>query len=229
MKKRLLFSLLLLFTFFLCKSTLVSASPSEVSLLSRVNEARKRAVDFESPAYFPSEWEAVEARYADFCNMPSSTGDEIQQAALSNSIADDYDDIFRKTIPLYTQAVEDEIMSARDELIRTGFTNFFPKYLRNSDKTALLALSQYESQDYYKARDTAAKALNEYEILFIGAKAFFVRQEIVNKGLTLNNSDNFDKADEAVQRAIYEYEAGNREAAKANIEEALFRYNLLLN
>jgi len=234
MKKRLLFSLLLFFIFILCKSayssgdTLLPVVFNESD--SRVDDARKRAIDFESPAYFPSEWEAVEAQYAAVHNMPRLAGDEMQDAAiLSNSIADIYDDIFRKTIPLYSQATEDEIISARDELIYTGFTSFFPKYLRNSDKMALLAMRQYEAKDYYKARDTAAEALNEYKILLIGAKAFFVRQEIINRGLTLNNSENFYKADEAAQRAIYEYEAGNKEAAKANAEEALFRYNLLLN
>jgi len=237
-KIRYLFPLLLFFIFIFCKPTSVSAFSSENSLFlpvvfnesnGRADEARKRAIDFESPAYFPSEWEEVEAQYADVYNMSKSTGNEIQHADALSNIADIYDDIFRRTIPLYTQAVEDEIMFARDELIQTGFTNFFPKYLRNSDKTAILAMKQYEAKDYYKARNTAADALNDYRILFIGAKAFLVRQEIINRGFSLNNSDNFVKADEAAQRAIYEYEAGNKEAAKANAEEALFRYNLLLN
>jgi len=233
-----LFLFLLFLVFILIKPTSVLAFSSDDSQLlpvvfnesdSRADEARKRVIDFEGPAYFPSEWEDVEVQYADIGNILNSAGNETQQAATLSNIADMYDDIFRKTIPLYTQAVEDEIISARNDLIQTGFTNFFPKYLRNSDKMALLALRQYEAKDYYKARDTAAIALNDYRILFIGAKAFIARQEIINRGFSLNDSDNLDKADEAAQKAVSEYASGNKEAAQASIEEALFRYNLFLN
>jgi hypothetical protein len=207
----------------------VSAQMLEVSQ-SRADAAKKRAVDFESPEYFPSEWDAADSLYAVAANMPKTAQENVQQAAVMyENAADAYDEIFRKTIPLYAQAREDEIMDVREKLINTGFRNYFSKYLKSADNKALLALYQFKAGDYYKAGDTAADALNEYETLFTGAGAFLARQEVISRGFALNNADNFEKADETAQRAIYEYEAGNKEAAKTNAEEALFRYNLLIN
>ena len=196
---------------------------------AKVEEARRCAIDFESPAYFPSEWDAIEEQYSAFGDMLESSQDEIQQNAAANKIImDAYDELFRKTIPLYAQAREDEIIFARDKLISTGFPRVFPEYLQRADKTALSALDQYEAGDYYKARDTAAAALNEYETLLIGARALMTRDEVVDRGLDIYDTGNFDKAEETAKTAIYEYEAGNIEAAKAKAEEALFQYDNLL-
>jgi len=196
----------------------------------KAEEARKRAMDFESPAYFPSDWESAEALYTTAGNMPKSSANEIQQATASyNTAADAYDELFRKTVPLYAQAREDEIMAAREELIATGFTNSFPDYLQNADKIALEANEQYKDGKYYEAKDTAAKALYEYKILMIGAKIFLARQEVVDRGFWKYDSNNFDKADEVTITAMNEYEAGNKETAVTNAEEALFRYNLVLS
>jgi hypothetical protein len=194
-----------------------------------VEEARKRAQDFESPSYFPSDWEAVEAEYAEAGNMPKSNNSEIQQAtAALNRITGTYNDLFKKTIPLYAQAREDEIMAARDELIHTGFTNVFPEYLKNADNMTLAALSQYEAEDYYAARDTAAAALDEYKTLQTGARVFIARQEIVDRGFIEYDPDNFARADEVTQAAMEKYEAGDKKAAVDSAEEALLRYNLVL-
>jgi len=186
--------------------------------MAKAEEARKRAMDFESPAYFPSDWEAIETRYA-----------AAQTADSYNAAADDYDDLFRKTVPLYAQAREDEVMSARDELIATGLTKSFPEYLQNVDEIALEALDQYEAGDYYEARDTAAEALYEYETLTFGARVYLKRQEIVDRGFDEYDSNNFDKADDVALTAIDEYEAGNKETAVTYAEEAMLRYNLVLS
>jgi len=248
MRKNVFFALALLSVFTLigvsCKSTpepapaapkpAVQQAPDQ-SLntlrdpVSRAEEARQRAIDFDSPLYFPSEWEGLETQYAAAGNMPKTTPAEIQQAVTAyNAVAEAYDDIFKKAIPLYAQAREDEIISARDELISTGFTNYFPQYLQNADDLALSALDQYEAEDYYASKDTAAKALKEYETLLLGSKVFLARQEILNRGFRDYDPDNFDLADEVAQTAIQEYEAGNKEAAVNNAEEALLRYNIVL-
>jgi hypothetical protein len=239
----LLFLLIVMFTLISvsCKSTPVTEPlpppPPEAPASSGLDEAkvkaedaRKRAMDFESPDYFPSDWEAAETLYAAAGNMPKSTASEIQQATASyNAGADAYDELFRKTVPLYAQSREDEIMAARDELIATGFTYSFPDYLQNADKIALEALEQYEAGNYYEAKDTAAKALNEYETLMVGAKVFLARQEIVDRGFWKYDSDNFENADEVTIAAIDEYEAGNKDTAVTKAEEALLRYNLVLS
>jgi hypothetical protein len=196
---------------------------------SRADEARKRAVDFESPEYFPSDWEGIEAQYAAIGDMPKSTSSEIQQVTASyNTVAGAYDELFKRTVPLYAQAREDEIISTRDELIKTGFTRQFPEYLQKADDIALAALDQYEAEDYYASRDTAAQALKEYETLLVGGKVFLTRQEIVDRGFRDYDPENFDLADEVALTAKGEYEAGNKEAAVNNAEEALLRYNIVL-
>ena len=197
----------------------VQETPSE--LLNRIEEARRWGIDFESPAYFPSEWEAIEARYAAARETP-------QSAEEYNAIADAYEDIFRKTIPLYAQAREDEIMAVRRELISTGFTRHFPEYLRKADDIALSANNLYEGGIYYRARDTAAEALSEYETLLAGAKIFLVRQEIIEHGFVIHDPENFNKADEEGQTALDEYDAGNKEAAMAKAQDALILYNIVL-
>jgi hypothetical protein len=197
--------------------------------VARAEAARNRAIDFESPAYFPSEWDAIEAQYTAARDMPKSTQSDIQQAAsLYNTAANAYDDIFRKTIPLYAQAREDEIISAREELINTGLTRTFPEYLRNADEMALAALSQFEAGDYYKARDTAADTLSEYETLLVGARIMLARNEIVDRGFIVHDSENFYIADEIACEAIEEFEAGNRKEAMTTAEEALLLYNVVL-
>ena len=213
----------------------VPAGPSQAALnaldsvASRAEEARKRAIDFECPAYFPSDWEAVEAHYAAAGSLPTSTEAEVQQAtALLNTVADSYDELFRKTISLYAQAREDEVIAARDELIATGLTRTFPELLRSTDETALSALGQYEAGDYYAARDTAAKALNEYEALSAAARVYLVRQEIIDRNFDKYDPESFYKADEIAWTAIDEFEAGNYGAAENYAEEALLRYSLVL-
>jgi len=206
--------------------TVLDKVPSD--LITHIENARKRAIDFECPAYFPSEWDAVEAQYAAVANMPSSNQNETEQASAFNTVANAYDGLFRRTIPLYAQAREDEIIYARDELINTGFTRFFPEYLRNIDQMALAALDQYEAGDYYKAKDTAAEAINEYETMIIGAEIFSTRQEIVDRGFMKYDFDNFDKADGFAQIAISEYEAGNKVSAMTAAKESLFYFNIVL-
>jgi hypothetical protein len=197
--------------------------------MEKAAEARKRAMDFESPAYFPSEWDTLEAKYNDAGTKPRSSQNEIQQAiTLYNSIAGEYDSIFGKAIPLFAQAREDEVISIRDDLINSGFIYHVPEYLENVDKIALEALAQYEAEDYYKARDTAAEALKEYELLMVGARVFLTRQEVIDRGFDAYDLENFNKADEVAEAAIEAYEAGKKETTVLHAEEATLRYNIVL-
>jgi len=212
------------------QTTTPTQNPSALNApISRAEEARRRAMDFESPEYFPSDWERIEAQYADAKNLPRSAAAEIQQATTAyNNVATAYDDLFKKAVPLYAQAREDEIISTRDEVIATGFTRQFPEYLQNADDIALSALDQYEAEDYYASKDTAAKALKEYQTLLVGGKIFLTRQEILERGFREYDPENFDLADEVALTAKDEYDAGNKDAAVNNAEEALLRYNIVL-
>jgi len=211
------------------------SGPSQASIdaLNRAkvsaDEARKRAIDFESPDYFPSDWEDAESKLASAGKMPISTEEQVRQVTVSyNACTDTYNALFKKTIPLYAQAREDEIISARDELIATGLTGTFPEYLQEADDLALLALSQYEAEDYYFARDNAFKALYKYEAFTFAAGVYLVRQEIIDRDFIIYDQDNFYKAEDVALLTLDEFEAENYEDAEDYALEAQLRYNLAL-
>jgi len=209
-----------------CKTAAPPAEPVKeaVSTLAsdtvkaRADKARQEAMDFESNSYFPSEWEAIEAKY-------NAAGNIVEYEAAANA----YDELKKKAIPLYAQAREDEVLAAREQLIATGFTEYFPQYLENADKMALAANDKYQKGEYYEARETAASALKEYETLHEGAKVYLTRQEVIDRGFTQYDSENFLKADDVAQGAIEAFDANDREKAFARMEEAQLRYNLVLS
>jgi hypothetical protein len=212
------------------------AGPSQTALndlnaaLARVEEARKRASDFESGSYFPSDWENAESEYAAAGQLPKDTGDAVREAVSRyTALADTYDGIFRRAIPLYAQAREDELVSLRNELIATGLNDTFPDYLLDADREAVQALALYEGEDYYAARDSWTLARDKYQALKTGAAAYTARQEIVDRDFISYDPDNFSKADESGLAAADAYKAGNIEAAQEGAEEAGLRYNLVLN
>jgi len=212
MKKNLLFisMLTVLTALFLlmcvsCKTTPPAAAMAE--------EARQRAIDFDAPAYFPGEWEAAEVHYA---------------AEAWELAVEAYNDLFEKSVPLYAQAKEDEIMAVREEIKASGLAEAYPQYLRTIDEIALQAKAQYDAKDYYEARETAATAMEEYSTLLVGARAYQARREIIDRGFLEYDRENFDRADETALQAKSKYDAGDKAGAVESAEEALLRYNLVL-
>ncbi|MDR0623807.1 MAG: hypothetical protein LBG10_05190 [Treponema sp.] len=211
------------------------AGPTQTALnalnqaIARAEDSRKKALDFESPSYFPSEWEAAEDQYNAAGKLARNTVDEVQRAIAGyNGVADTYDGLFKKTVPLFAQAREDEIVSARNEVLATGLSDTFPDYLLEVDRIVVQALAQYEGEDYYAARDSAYAARDRYQALKTGADAYLTRQEIVERDFIAYDPENFDKADEIGRAALNDYQSGNIEQAQNEAEEAELRYNLVL-
>jgi hypothetical protein len=236
-----------LFLLFACKSTpqqtpapdktqAAPGGPSQAALndlnaaIDRAEEARKRAADFESGSYFPSDWENAEAEYAAAGQLPRDTDDAAREAASRyTALAGTYDGIFAQAIPLYARDREDEIVALREEAVATGLSGAFPDYLLGADREAVRALEQYEAEDYYAARDTWTLACARYRALKTGGDAYNARQEITAYDFVSYDPDNFNRADESGLAAVEAYEAGNVEAAQEGAEEANLRYNLVLN
>jgi len=226
MKRKIFFVLLILsIVTLICVSCITKPHPQEEPAPAVSNEAkdkadqaRKKAMDFDANTYFPTEWAEAEKNY-------SSANDN----ASYKTAEDGYNALFKKAVPLYAQAKEDEMMAVRAELIATGFTDAFPQYLKNADDLALAAQEKYKAEDYYGARDTASDALNEYQTLLTGAKTYLVRQEIIDRGFSKYDADNFLKADEISNMAIDAYNAGLKKKALTNAEEAQLRYNTVLS
>jgi hypothetical protein len=197
--------------------------------IARAEEARKRALDFQTPSYFPSDWENAEAGYASAEASPRSTPAEARQAAsLYNGAADTYDDLFGKTVPLYARDREDEIVAARNQVIATGLTPDYPEHFAMADNKAIEAYNQYEAREYYPARDTAALALQMYQALAVAADAWAKRQEIVDNDLGSYDPENLERADAVGLMAVSDYENGNIPQARDEAEEAALRYSLAL-
>lgn len=198
--------------------------------MARAAESRTRAEDFESPSYFPGEWEAAENQYAQAGQLPRATDSDIRRAIEAyNAAAGAYDSVFDLAIPLYAQAREDEIMALRDYLIEEEVKEAIPDYFDTADAASLLALNQYEAKDYYAAKDSAAKALQMYYILTVGYEAWIVKWEIDEREFQLYDADNYDRAGEIISDAADQYRAGAAARAQESAEEALLRYNLVLS
>jgi hypothetical protein len=206
------------------------------SAVTRAEEARKIAGDFEGNAYFPGEWEAAEYLYASAPNvyLLDSRG-PFSEAAESSFTKNTYDRaaaafgrVSELAIPLYAQAREDEIMAIRGYLITLGARDSFPEYLRDADKAALLALTQYEAKDYYSARDSAATALRKYNVLETALNVWLLRQEIWERGFSGYEPDKFELGGEIISSAMTAYMGGNLAGAQEKTEEALSMYNLVL-
>jgi hypothetical protein len=204
---------------------LVSAQTPQPDTLdaavARAEEARKKAADFESPSYFPGEWEAAEAQYA--------SADSAQTPTAYNTAADAFDSVFGLTIPLYAQAREDEIVTLRNSLVAAGVRAFFPDIFALADKTALSAQDQYKAQDYYTAKSTAAQALQMYQIMHSADNAWQVQREIKGREFEVYDADNFKLAGDILNDAMAAYKAGNYTLAQEDANEALIRYNLVLS
>jgi len=225
-----------------CKSAPPAAQPEKPAAVprallddlnaarARADEARKKAADFESSAYFPSEWEAAEAQYASAGRTPQNTEANVRDGITAyNAAADAYDSVFKLAIPLYAQAREDEIVALRNNLLAVGGKESFPEPLSAADKIALAALAQYEAEDYYPAKDSADQALMMYQTLTNTYNAWLARREIEEMDFISYDPDNFERAGEILNDAMTAYAAENYTLAYENANEALNRYNLVLS
>jgi hypothetical protein len=197
---------------------------------AQAEAARKRAADFGSQSYFPSDWESVESQYTAAKNLPRVNNDEAQKAISAyNDAAAGFNGLFDKSIPLYAQAREDEVIAARNELLASGLAWDFPDYLEGADNIALKALEQYNEKDYYTAKDTAGTALATYQTLTSGANAYLARDEIITRRFYSYDPGNFEKAEEAGAAAVGAYDEEDLTSTCDYADEALLRYNLVLN
>jgi len=211
-----------------------AASPALMGDLNaakaRAEESRKKAADFDSSTYFPSDWEAAEAQFAKGGQASQNNEDSVRDGiAAYNAAADAYDSLFKLTIPLYAQAREDEIVALRDNLIANGGRDYFPEPLSTADKIALAALAQYEAEDYYTAKDTADQALMMYQTLTSAYNAWLARLEIEEREFRSYDPDNFQRAGEILDEAMSAYGTEDYTSAYENANEALNRYNLVLS
>jgi hypothetical protein len=200
------------------------------SAVAGAEEARKIAGDFEGNLYFPGEWEAAESQYAKAGLIPKNSDDDTGNAIRAyNEAAYDFNRLSGLAIPLYAQAREDEIMAIRGYLITLGARKEFPDYLLDADRTALQAYTQYEAKDYYPARDSAANALQKFNVIETAFNAWLLKEEIQERGFSAYDPDNFEHGGKILIAAMDTYREGDLAGAREKAEEALSSYNLALS
>ena len=219
--------LIVFFVWFAVFLPFVSAQTADNldSARARAQEARKKAGDFEGDLYFPGEWEAAEGKYV----QASLMADRDKATSTLNEAAEAFDRLSGLVIPLYAQAREDEIMAVREYLITLGARELFPEYILNADRAALLALTQYEAKDYYTARDSAAKALQKFNILETAFNAWLLRLEVLARGFAGYDPEQFDLGGEILSDAMDAFMAGDLATARKKADESLAAYNMVLS
>jgi hypothetical protein len=204
---------------------------------ARAEAARSRAFDFRGPDYFAQDWDAAESQYAlaKEQEKTATVGDARGSTSRYDQAAAAYDRIFENALPLYAQALEEEILQARAEAMDTGIAAISPDHVLSADDTADKALGLYEAKDYYPAVAAALKALDMYRILKIGTEAYKARQEIMDYGFGKYDPDNYAAAEEVLLAGLDAYDAlafddtVDTKDVLLQAEEARLGYNLVLD
>ncbi|AEF84022.1 putative lipoprotein [Treponema primitia ZAS-2] len=203
--------------------------------VSRVETSRQQALDIESPYYRPDDWQAAEEGYDAAKNEARDTtlGELNQAVTLYEWVAEAYDYTARQSLPFFYRDLENEILQARDEAIKGGILDLSPDRLGAADKFVDQAIELYEvgepAENYYAAAESAFEALDRYRALSMGAGAFALREEIRRRGFAKYDLDNFELADQALDRGVAAYDGGDTDLAENSAEDALLRYNRVIN
>jgi hypothetical protein len=209
--------------------------------LARTDTSRKQAGDIEASGYFPPEWEAAEARYAEAkANAAATLGDVKKTIALYETLEETYDNLARRCLPLFYEDLSEEILQARDEAIDGGVRELSPSRLEAADQRVDRALEHYDAgnaaaansdaaENYYDAAAWAFDALNSYYALGLGIKARRLEQEIRERGFEGYDPLNYSRGGESLEASIAAYDGGDSTTALARADEALLQYTLAMD
>jgi tetratricopeptide (TPR) repeat protein len=200
------------------------------SAAERLEKARFQAQDVEGNVIFPEEWEAAEARHEAFAlqSSPVTRREAQETAAGLEELAGAYDGIFQNSVPLYAEALREELARARFEAVDTGIEDLSPDRLTAADDLAVSAQTQYDQGDYYPAAETAYSALDAYSALAAGALGFRQQQEIEAREFVQDDPENYALALSAFDEALAAYDSGDIPEALDLALQAMFRYNQTL-
>ena len=195
---------------------------------ARAEAARKLVSDFDGPSLFPSDWQAADALYTQAEQQRrATTSQEIQEsAARYNRAADAFDAMRDKTLARFYENKERELTNARNAAVSAGALALVPDYLLEADNTVANAQGKYQAKDYYAAKDAANEALTMYAALEAGLKAYKIREEIA-AGVEAVVPEVLLQTDTVGMDAIWKWEAGDYNGAKAGADKALSMYAAL--
>jgi hypothetical protein len=196
------------------------------SAVAKAVQARKLATDFNGAGYFPPEFEAAEALYAQAESGKSTkTMRSTRESAVRyNQAADAFTAVADKAIVRYAEDLSAEVIAAREGAINADAGFLAEEYLLDADNTAADALAKYNARDFYNARDKGITARDMYTALETGVEAFKIRLEIDDNGFAGYDPAAIERADNEALSAVADYEAGNIAGAKSKAGNVLSSY-----
>jgi hypothetical protein len=201
--------------------------------LNTLNEARRRAEtarqeaqNVHGPEYFPSDWSQADTRFAQTGRDIDTGNVQSVQNALTayNELASAFEDITRRSLPLYAGAKREEVRSARQEAIDAGAFEIYPSQFYVADEKGEEVNTKIEAGDYYGAINAAPAALNYYTSLKLGSDAYNLREAILANNLAPYDQRDFDIAEENSLKALNTYDKDDISAVLGVVQEALNRY-----
>ncbi|MDR2536114.1 MAG: hypothetical protein LBD29_08805 [Treponema sp.] len=179
--------------------------------MARAENSRKQAMDVEGQTYFPNDWKSAESKNQAGKNAKKESTDEIKAAAaLYISAAEGYDDITRKSRPLFAKDKDDaqkalDAAMARAEQSRKeaqgveGET-YFPKEWQTAES---------KHQNGKAAKKTTTAEIKAATVLYNGAADGY--DDIVRKNNTRLTKEEED-ARKALNAAIARMENSRKQA-----------------
>jgi hypothetical protein len=203
------------------------------SAQDQAEEARNRAFDFDSFVYLPKETDAADSQYVlAGSRLPVNTLGEAQEAiTLYTAAAREFNRVFERVLPLYMQILWDEIAAAREEALPViGLSDQALWRFDDAEELKADAVQLYEEKnDYYTAAATAIQVLDIYRAITVLALVWDAQQEIAVQNFGQFDPQGCADADIIAENALESYDAGYFTEAQDKAEEALLRYQLVLD
>lgn len=199
----------------------------------RAEASRKQAFDLGAPAAFPDPWKAAEASFLDGRDKEaklSRTDPAGYRAATAAYVAaaDAYDELSRKTLPLFAEARRQDLAKAREAAVAARAPEYTPDRFAAADAAADSAGEALASEAYRDAYAAWAAARDRYLALAAGAGAWGTKAVIDERDMAGFDAGNYATAGEKLSVAMGSYDAGDIAKARDAAEEAYLRYKLAL-
>lgn len=194
---------------------------------ARAEAARQEAQNVNGPVYFPDDWSQADSRFTRTgSGLNTENVQAVQDAVASyNSLTTAFEDITRRSLPLYAEARQEEVLNARQAAIDAGAFEFSPGRFYIADEKGEEVSKRIDADDYRGAIGAAEIALNYYTALKLGADAYMMREAILDDNLAPYDQRTFDMAEESGMKAINAYDEGDIATVMVVVQEALNRYN----
>jgi hypothetical protein len=197
---------------------------------ARAEAARGLAQGVNAASYFPTDWGSAESRYGEAgkAGRPATQGDAGNQANEWGQIAAVYDDLYAKALPLFAGDKARQLVAAREAALEAGAWDILPDRFDATDELAQSVQDKYDNGDYSGALEDGTTAYDRYVVLKTVADAYALKLEADTYEFIAYDPENYEAGADAGNEAVDLFDEGSLANAKASADEAVNRYNLVL-